>query len=114
MQDVAGQLAALAFPHVTKEPVVRHGSGDEDGLICDLVVRGVWNPQTEALFDVRVVNTDAQSYVTCPVVAFLESIARAKKAKHHQACMDRHADFTSFIVSTWPRMALCTVKQSIF
>ena len=37
--DVTGQLAALAFPHVTKEPVVRHGSGDEDGLICDLPAR---------------------------------------------------------------------------
>ena len=100
VRDVTGQLAALAFPHVTKEPVVRHGSGDEDGLICDLAVRGVWNPQTEALLDVRVVNTDAQSYVTRPVVAVLESIARAKKAKHHQACMDRRADFTPFIVST--------------
>ena len=100
VRDVTGQLAALAFPHVTKEPVVRRGSGDEDGLICDLAVRGVWNPQTEALLDVRVVNTDAQSYVTRPVVAVLESIARAKKAKHHQACMDRRADFTPFIVST--------------
>ena len=98
--DVAGQLAALAFPHVTKKPAVRDGSGDEDGLICDLAVRGVWNPQTEALFDFRVVNTDAQSYVTRPVLAVLDSFAKAKKAKHHQACMDRRADFTPFIIST--------------
>ena len=100
VRDVAGQLAALAFPHVTKEPVVREGSCNQDGLICDLAVRGVWNPQTEALFDVRVVNTDAQSYATRPVIAVLDSIAKAKKAKHHQACMDRRADFTPFITST--------------
>ena len=81
MRDVTGQLAALAFSHVTKEPVVRHGSGDEDGLICDLAVRGVWNPQTEALLDVRVVNTDAQSYVTSPVVAVLGELRKGQESQ---------------------------------
>ena len=103
IRDVTGQLASMAYPHVTREPVVREaGTGDsiENGLICDLAVRGVWQPQTEALFDFRVCNTDAQSYAKRPVIAVFDSIAKGKKAKHRQACWERRADFTPFIVST--------------
>ena len=67
---------------------------------CDLAVRGVWHPQTEALFDFRVCNTDAQSYADRSVTAILDTLAKAKKAKHQQACEERRADFTPFIVST--------------
>ena len=70
------------------------------GLVCDLGVRGVWNPQREVLFDFKVVNTDAASYVHRPVRAVLESAAVQKKAKHEQACAERRADFTPFICST--------------
>ena len=31
-------------------------------LVADLCIRGVWTPQAETLFDIRVVDTDAQSY----------------------------------------------------
>jgi len=49
-----------------KEPVVSDGfDGISDPLVGDLCVRGVWQPQTEALFDIRVVNTDARSYCGC-------------------------------------------------
>ena len=65
-----------------------------------MAVRGVWNPQTEALLDARVVNNDAQSYASRSVTSVLDSIARAKKTKHCQACVERRADFTPFIVST--------------
>ena len=41
---------------------MRNGSAGADTLIPDLCVRGVWEPQTKALFDTRVVDTDAQSY----------------------------------------------------
>ena len=60
-----GQLAALAYPHVTVEPVVREPAAHnptDTGLVCDLAVRGLWSSQTEALIDCRIVNTDAQSY----------------------------------------------------
>ena len=61
------------------------GEGDQEGLVCDLAVRGVWNPQTEALFDFRVVNTDAQSYYSRSVSAVIESAAKAKKGKALEA-----------------------------
>ena len=35
---------------------------ESQGLVADLGVRGVWQPLSEALFDIRVVDTDAQSY----------------------------------------------------
>ena len=38
------------------------GSASANTLIADLRVHGVWQPQTEALFDIRVVDTDARSY----------------------------------------------------
>ena len=38
------------------------GSAGVDTLIADLCVREVWEPQTKALFDIRVVDTDARSY----------------------------------------------------
>ena len=105
IRDVTGQLASMAFLHVTSEPVVREastarGERDQCGLVCDLVVRGVWHPQTEALFDFRVCNADAQSYANRPVTAVLDSLAQAKKTKHAQACRQRSADFTPFIVTT--------------
>ena len=84
IRDVTGQLASMAFSHVTSEPVVREastagGERDQCGLVCDLAVRGVWHPQTEALFDFRVCNADAQLYANRPVTAVLDSLAQAKK-----------------------------------
>ena len=94
IRDVTGQLASMAYSHVTSEPVVREAStagGDHDqcGLVCDLAVRGVWHPQNEAWFDFRVCNADAQSYANGPVTAVLDSLAQAKKTKHAQACSFR-------------------------
>ena len=60
----------------------------------------MWNPQREVLFDFKVVNTDAASYIHRPVRAVLESAAAQKKAKHKQAYAERRADFTPFICST--------------
>ena len=62
VRDAFGDLTSLVWSPVVKEPVVRDGSAGADALIADLCVRGVWGPQTEALFDIRVVDTDARSY----------------------------------------------------
>ena len=55
---------------------------------------------SEALFDFRACNADAQSYANRPVTAVLDSLAQVKKTKHTQACRQRRADFTPFIVTT--------------
>ena len=70
---------------------------DSPGLIADLGVRGVWIQQGKALFDVRVADTDAVSYVSDPVYA---ALAFAKeKCKYLSAAKLHHASFTPFILS---------------
>ena len=100
VHDAFGDLASLVWSPVTKEPIVCDGSVDaSDTLIADLCVRGVWQPQTEALFDIRVVDTDARSYCARTPHAVLCSAEAEKKRKYMQACLDRHATFTPLCVS---------------
>ena len=50
--------------HVVSEPVVRDASVDGKALIADLGARGILELQAMALFDIRVVDTDARSYLS--------------------------------------------------
>ena len=59
----------------------------------------MWQPQTAALLDVRVVDTDAQSYASRTVDAVLCSAEQEKKRKYSAAVEDRRASFTPFVVS---------------
>jgi len=61
VRDALGDLAALRYSKVVCEPIVCDGNEVFPALIADLRVRGVWIPQAEALFDVRVADTDAAS-----------------------------------------------------
>ena len=66
MCNAFGELASLVWGPVHREPIVQDASDDgHSALIADLVVRGVWQPQCDALFDIRVVDTDAPSYHSC-------------------------------------------------
>ena len=62
MHDAFGDLSSLVWGPVYREPIVREASDDSSALKADLAVRGVWQPQCDALFDIRVVDTDAPSY----------------------------------------------------
>ena len=57
---------------VKREPAVKDISHDDSGevLIADFCVQGVWLPQAEVLFDVRVIDTDALSYLRQPPLLF--------------------------------------------
>ena len=96
-----GDLASLVWSLVIKEPVVCDGSAGADTLITDLCVCGVWEPQprTEALFDIRVVDTDAQSYLAHSPRDVLYSAEGEKKRKYLQACQNRCTTFTPLCVS---------------
>ena len=99
VQDAFGDLASLIWSPVMKEPIVHDSSDGTDALIADLSVCGAWEPQTEALFDIRVVDTDAQSYRARTPHDVLSTAEGEKKRKYLQACQDRRATFTSFCVS---------------
>ena len=68
-------------------------------------MRGVWQPQPEALFDIRVVDTDAQSYSYRTVSAVLVAAEKEKKRKYAQAALARHASFSPFVPSVDGLMA---------
>ena len=56
IRDCTGDMAAQVWSQVTKEPVVREAdvSTGDDGLRLDLGIRGAWQPQVEALFNIKV------------------------------------------------------------
>ena len=72
IRDALRDLASIAYKEVTREPVVReaYDKNNVPALIADLGVHGCWQPQVVTLFDVRVVDTDAKSYVQRNVEAF--------------------------------------------
>ena len=98
-RDAFGDLASLIWSPITKKPIVRHSSDGADALIADLCVCGAWEPQTEALFDIRVVGTDARSYHAHTPHDVLSTAEVEKKRKYLQACQDRRITFTLLCVS---------------
>jgi hypothetical protein len=101
IRDAIGDLSALAWKEVVSEPVIREREDftNTPALIADLGVRGVWAPQTMALFDIRVTDTDAPSYSTHSIQSVLSNAETAKKTKYAEACQQRRASFTPLIVS---------------
>eukprot|EP00731_Ephydatia_muelleri_P024359 Em0016g630a len=101
VRDVIGDLASVVFKEVVKESVVQEANEAEGvpSLIADLSIRGVWQSQTVALFDVHVTDTDAPSHSQRVVSAILSSAEEAKKKKYSEAAALRRASFTPFVVS---------------
>ena len=78
VRDVIGDLASVVYKEVVKVPVVQEAN-DAEGVpsqIADLSIRGVWQPQTVALFDV---DTDAPSHSKRVVTAALSLQLRKKR-----------------------------------
>ena len=90
----------MAYRGVTREPIVQEADNSQSipALVADLRVSGVWQPQAKALFDIRVVDTDAQSHVNRTVDSVLAS-AEKEKRKYNVAAANRHASFSPFVVS---------------
>ena len=101
IRDAFGDLASIAYKEVLREPVIREPNVQNNvpALVADLSVRGVWQSQTTTFFDVRVVDSDASSYVQRDVNAVLSSIEHFKKQKYSQAAECVHASFTPFVVT---------------
>ena len=101
IRDCVGDIAAQVWTQVVREPIVREAETqvDDSGLRLDLGVRGVWQPQAEALFDFKVIDTDAPSYSNRSPESVLESGAQEKKRIYRQAVEDRRGTFTPFVIS---------------
>ena len=95
IRDLIHDLTSLVWKQVVREPVVQYNSSDppRDILVADVGVRGVWQPQATALFDVRVVDSDAPSYSSKSPQSVLKTAKREKKNKYVKACESCHASF---------------------
>ena len=69
-------------------------SDNREALVGDISARGVWQPQATAIFDVRIVDSDAPSYHHLSPKAVLKQAETAKKNKYSNACEAVHASFT--------------------
>ena len=101
IRDCLGDMAALVWPQVIRELVVQEGdpASNDPGLRLDLGIRGVWQPQVEALFDIQVIDTDAPSYRRRSPISVLDSGAVEKKRVYCSAVEDRRGNFTPFVLS---------------
>ena len=75
VRDTLGDLSSIVYKDIIWEQVIQEASevAGEPSLIADLGVRGGWQPQAQALFDVRVIDTDAPFHVQRSVAAVLSS-----------------------------------------
>ena len=92
-------MAALAYKDVIREPIVCEGSDTVPALIADLGIRDVWLPQIEALFDIRVTDADAPSYLSRSVKNVLTTAEEEKKRKYVTAAEARRGSFSPFVVT---------------
>ena len=101
IRNAIGDLAAMVWGQVRREPIVSDSTIEPVGetLVVDLSVRSVWLPQAEALFDVRVVDTDAQSYLSHTPKSVLLWAEIEKKRKYSAACCAYQAHFTPLCFS---------------
>ena len=63
----------------------------------DWGVRGFWDFQREVLFDIRILNADAPSYLSNSLASIFDSARVEKKTKYSKAAEDRRASFTPFL-----------------
>ena len=101
IRDTVGDLASLYWKDIRREPIIREGvpNNQTTALYADLLVRGVWNPQESVAFDVRVTDTDAESYSGRSTESILRSAEQEKKQKYQDDCQERHTSFTTLVIS---------------
>ena len=96
VRDAIGDLTSLVWSSVKREPIVKNAHDDDSGevLIADLCVQGVWLPQAEALFGIRIIDTDGQSYLGQSPTQVISVAENEKKRKYLDAAAARRTHFT--------------------
>jgi len=100
-RDLNCNLLKLAGLHqVTSEPVIQESDNNgENGLRADWGVRGFWQPQRHALFDVCILNADTPSLAQLSIEAIFENRRNMKRRTYSNAAEARRASFTPFIAT---------------
>ena len=92
-------MAGLSY--IISEPIVQESNESDDlkGLQADWSVRGFWDSQRTALFDVCIFNADACSFRNQSLQTIFQMKKHIKKSKYCQAAEARRASFTPIIAS---------------
>ena len=116
VRDEAGALAgqALTTGKITYKPSISYGrnltagqpnvpqgTGNQSGVETrgDVLVHSLWERGSGCVLDIRITDTDTNSYKDIFLAKVLERAAKAKKAKYLQACPDRRRSFTPLVYS---------------
>ena len=88
-------LRGSRIKDVIREPIVQEANyaWGIPSLVADLSIKGVWQSQTVALFDIRVIDTDAPSYLHRDVASILSSAEEEKMGKYNDAAEARRPSF---------------------
>ncbi len=107
-------------PEADDEEVLRRIDEQEQkkGVRADMVVRGVWERQKNASFDLCVINADAYYYRKhkLSTTTVLDSHAKMKKTRHLRVCEDRSIHFTPLCVTVdgvWGREAEAFFRRMV-
>ena len=65
----------------------------------DLIIRDLWQQGTDSVHDMRVVNTDALSYVRRSPEKCLQEAERGEKKIYLEACLQQRQHFSPFVAS---------------
>jgi hypothetical protein len=100
-RDLNCDLLELAgLKQIISEPIIRESdSNGENGLRADWGVRGFWEPQRQALFDISIVNADSLSCKHQSIQAIFQTRRNIKKETYSNAAEARRASFTPIIAT---------------
>ena len=90
VRDAIGDMASRIWNQEKKEAIVKEADGESQSLalIAGLAVWDVWKYQVKALFDIQVMDSDAQFYLSHSPRDLLVNAEKGKKIKYEQACFE--------------------------
>ena len=103
-------LIAIAWKQTIKEPVLREASRDPPplaGLVADISARGVWQPQSVSVFDIRVLDSDAPSYLSRTLE---DVLLMAEREKNGNIMVSVKKDIQALPFSVVPSMCYLGVR----
>ena len=67
--------------------------------LCNILIRGFWDSNTDCIIDVRICNVNQASYLTRKPASIVQSAENEKKKKYLEPCLEQRRHFTPFVIS---------------
>jgi hypothetical protein len=88
----AAEMTSDSSTHFPQLPAVTKDQGD---VSCF----GFWGTGRDTIFDMRITDTDTNSYKTLAVTKVFSQQEKEKKSKYLQSCLEMQKDFTPMVYS---------------